>query len=425
MRSALQGTFVRRVATLLAGSAIAQALPILVAPLLTRLFGPGQMGQLGLYLAAATILGTVVTLRYENAMLLPQESADAASLLVLTVSASIGLSLMVGVVLLVAGESFRDRIGLGPLGALWVWIPIGAALLGIFQVLNAWQIRSQRFTRLAVAKVAQAAGMAAIQVVAGFARLGAVGLCVGQVAGQFLGVMVASRDLLRLDRSLLSSVRLSGMRRVAGQFRRFPAYSLPADLINVLANQLPLFLMGHYFGPIAVGFYALTQRVLAAPVAMVGNAVLDVFKERAAADFRERGDCRPLFRRTLRVLCFLALPPSLLLFAFGPDLFAWVFGREWREAGEYARLLAPMLLVRFVASPLSYVFYIAEKQSADLAWQACLLVVTTAAVILGGFRDSPRLGIGLFSAAYSVMYIVYLFMSYRFAKAPGPARGAV
>ncbi len=75
-----------------------------------------------------------------------------------------------------------------------------------------------------------------------------------------------------------------------------------------------------------VGFYALTQRVLAAPVAIIGNAVLDVFKERAAADFRESGSCRSLYRKTLAALAAMAVGPCSLLFALGPEMFAWVFG---------------------------------------------------------------------------------------------------
>ncbi|MCO5101262.1 MAG: lipopolysaccharide biosynthesis protein [Burkholderiaceae bacterium] len=419
----LRGVFVRRVATLLTGSVLAQGMPVLAAPLLTRMFAPEEMGLLGLFVAASTILGTVSTLRYENAILLPRQESDALALAVLGVGLSVCLSLVAAVALLGAGEPFRVLLGLQPLGSLWIWIPLGGAALGVFQVLNAWQVRSQRFKTLALAKVAQSTGVTAIQLGAGLVQFGAAGLCGGQVLGQLAGIAVLAGNLAR-DGFDWSRMRFETLLSGARRYRRFPVFSLPADLINVLVNQLPLFLMGYYFGPVFVGFYALTQRVLAAPVAMVGNAVLDVFKERAAADFRETGSCRELYRRTLGVLSAMAAAPSLLLFVFGPELFAWVFGEQWREAGHYARLLAPMLLVRFVASPLGYVFYIAQKQNVDLAWQACLLVVTAGSIVIGGLYDSPRLGIGLFSAAYASMYVVYLLLSYRFAGAGAPASEA-
>ncbi len=83
-----------------------------------------------------------------------------------------------------------------------------------------------------------------------------------------------------------------------------------------------------------------------------------------------------------------------------------------------------MLLVRFVASPLGYVFYIAQKQSVDLAWQVVLLITTVGSIVLGGLYASPLLGIGLFSAAYASMYVVYLLLSYRFASAGEPTSEA-
>ena len=48
----------------------------------------------------------------------------------------------------------------------------------------------------------------------------------------------------------------------------------------------------------------------------------------------------------MRFLIIVGILPALLLIIFGQELFAFVFGEEWREAGFYASILAPMAFLR-------------------------------------------------------------------------------
>ena len=53
--------------TLMAGGALAQALPLLLGPLLTRLYSPAQFGLYHLFMAVAANLAVVACARYEHA----------------------------------------------------------------------------------------------------------------------------------------------------------------------------------------------------------------------------------------------------------------------------------------------------------------------------------------------------------------------
>ena len=50
-----------------------------------------------------------------------------------------------------------------------------------------------------------------------------------------------------------------------------------------------------------------------------------------------------------------------MLLAWGPELFSWLFGERWHDAGQLARALAPYIALHFIASPLSV---------ATMAWGA-------------------------------------------------------
>src|SRR5262249_35589046 len=66
---------------LTAGTAIAQAVPILVSPLLTRLYTPSDFAQLSLFTALVTTVVMAVSGRYDMAMLLPRRETPARHLL--------------------------------------------------------------------------------------------------------------------------------------------------------------------------------------------------------------------------------------------------------------------------------------------------------------------------------------------------------
>jgi hypothetical protein len=75
-----------------------------------------------------------------------------------------------------------------------------------------------------------------------------------------------------------------------------------------------------------------------------------------------------------------------------------------------------MFLLRFVVGPLSYTLFIAERQRLDLALQALLLVFTAASLTIGLLTGSAKAGLVAFSAAYSVLYLVYLGTSWVLSK---------
>ncbi len=163
----------------------------------------------------------------------------------------------------------------------------------------------------------------------------------------------------------------------------------------------------------AAGLFALTQRVLSAPVALLAASVLEVFKRQSVIDFQAQGNCRDTYRYTFKVLVMLGLGPSLVLLLFSPQLFAWVFGENWRPAGELAQILAPLYFLNFIASPLSYVFFVAGKQKIDLVWQVALFCMTLCAF---GGPATLQQSVTWYATGYSLLYVVYLFMSWQYSQ---------
>ena len=190
-------------------------------------------------------------------------------------------------------------------------------------------------------------------------------------------------------------------------------FALPADAINAASGQLPLLLIAGRFGAETSGLFALTIRVLGAPIGLLGAAVLDVFKRSASCSYRDKGHCKNEYVRTFWVLLVGGVLLALGVNLVAERLFVVAFGEPWRQAGVIAIWLMPMFALRFVASPLSYVFYIAGKQQVDLVWQCALLAVTIASFMLtSSFEDAIK----LYAAGYGLLYVVYALLSYHYSK---------
>ena len=84
----------RATLTLLAGGALAQALPLLLGPWLTRLYSPDDWGRYALFSAVAANLGVIACGRYEYALPLAADDAQARDLMALCLHLLLAVTLL-------------------------------------------------------------------------------------------------------------------------------------------------------------------------------------------------------------------------------------------------------------------------------------------------------------------------------------------
>jgi O-antigen/teichoic acid export membrane protein len=409
-----QSGFWKNVVTVLLGATGAQVLPLLVAPLLTRMCTPADMGDFSVWLGIVAVGAIVATLRIDTVMVLERDVRQqrlcfsvvnwSATTLALT------LTLCAAVLCVLDLPVLHDMSWLELLT-----IGAGTWLTAIMQTTLAYAASHKLFGKAATAKVLQAATIAVSQAALLCAGLDDRALLAGQLIGLGAGLW-AARRLLAPPTARFRPALDAEQRRYLGRHQAFWRFSLPSSLLNTVVGQLPLFMIGIRHGAAAAGLFALTQRVLGAPVTLVAASVLEVFKRQAVQEFQALGNCRAVYRATFRGLLLLALPPSLILFLYSPELFGWLFGPGWRPAGELASILAPLCFLNFIASPLSYVFFIAGKQKMELGWQVALFVMTVAVFSAPLPLRQSVLG---YAIGRSLLYLVYLLMSWRCARNVG------
>jgi len=420
-----RSAYYKNVITVLAGATGAQALPMLVAPLLTRLCSPAEMGTFSVWLGVIAVTSIVATLRFEAAMVLDHGERQQGLCFRVVAWSATWLALA-----LTAGTIAARLLGLRALADMsWLeMLTIGAGtwLTATGQLVLSYAASHNLFGAAAKTKIVQAGTIALSQLALLYAGLDSAGLLLGQLIGLCTG-LAAARWLLTPPMARFAVTLDREQRAYLARHRAFWRYSLPSSLLNAVVSQLPLFMIGMHHGVWAAGLFALTQRVLSAPISLIASSVLEVFKRQAVVEFQTVGNCRACYRATFRTLLLLALGPSLILFLFSPQLFSWIFGAEWRPAGELARILAPLYFLNFLASPLSYVFSVVGRQKMELRWQVALFAMTLSVFLAPLSLQHSLLA---YAVGRSGLYVLYLCMSYwcatseRAPQAP-PARYAV
>ena len=189
---------------------------------------------------------------------------------------------------------------------------------------------------------------------------------------------------------------------------------MPSTLANSLAVNLTSILISAMYTISGVGFYSLANRILGMPGTLIGKSVSNVYYKEAHDQRKKFGHAKEVFVSTLKKLLLIAIPMTITIFLLAEWLFAFVFGEEWRIAGQYAKIIMPLVGIRFVLAPISVSLSVFERQKISLFWQLGLLFLSL--VIFG---TTWHLGwdiesfLILMTSVLSGYYLFFIFILYR------------
>ena len=397
------------------GTSIAQAIPIAISPLLTRIYTPNDFGVYALFISIAAIFGSIANARYEMAIMLPHKDEDALNIAALGILISTILSCALLVIVVLFNSSIATLIGNNDIGFWLYFVPLSVWSIGLFNVLKYFNSRKKNYKDIATANIYKSLATATIQLSLGLLKPGAAGL----ISGQLVSGIVANTKLLRnlfVNINIKKIVTIKKMKKMAVEYINFPKFSLWAVLANTLSSNLVNILISVYFSVTTLGFYSLVRRVLGIPTSLLGNSMGQVFFQEASIEYKETGTIIKSFKSTLKKLCLISIIPFAVLYVMVADLFVLVFGEEWMIAGEYAEIFIPLFFVMFIVSPLSLANLINKKNKEIMLWQFGLLIISVAIIVycnyLGfSFNEMAVYMVGLLCIYYLwLLVITYIYV---------------
>jgi len=397
--------FIKNTVVMAGGTAGSQLLLLAATPIITRLYTPQDFGVLAIYIGLLSLFCVIASFRYEMAIPIAEKDDEAIDLVFLSLI-FVGITVLLSCILIgIFGEEISIFLKVPILEKLLWFLPLGIFFVSTYQIFNRYALRKKLFKSIAITRVSQSVTILTIQLLA--YKLGAISLLIAQSCGQGVGSFT-------LSKGVLAQLKLSSKKKiisVAKKYCRFPLYSSWAGLLNTSGTQLPPLAFASLFSPQVAGYYALAFGLVTAPISLLANAIGSVFLSDAASAWRN-GSLGAKINLIHDKLANVAMPIVITLFFVMPDMFTWIFGAQWTNAGYFAQWMLLWIYLVFVTSPLSTTYEVIGKQVEYLIFQLSLFTVRLCSILYGAYINDLKYTIVIFSLSSAFCWLIFLLRMY-------------
>ena len=305
-------------------------------PVLTRLYSVADFGAYGIALAIVSILSTVANLRLDQALLVADEQ-DKKSLIFEGAVFSTAIAVISGIVI-------SAILNVEMAGA----VATGVLANTLIQSLYNYQFSAHKEYFCAGLNIFRSAIVVAVQLSLPFV------MQISLVNSYNLSsIIMIVAVLLYLLKHQLYQVSWQAFKH----YKDFIYANTPHALLNSFSHNLPYYVVSHFVGVQAMGFYAIVERTLRVPINLISQTLRQFFIRK----FKDAHSGKNALRASV-LLSLVSLPLFALVFVLPESLYLWVFGSEWVGISSYFQILALGYWAIF-CNPPSSAFLIAQRNS--------------------------------------------------------------
>jgi lipopolysaccharide exporter len=409
--------FSKNVLTLISGTTVAQVISIGIAPILSRIYSIEEFAMFGTFSGIIGMVSLLIGARYEGAILLPKKESDAANLLVLSLVLNVLISLFFFLFVLLLSFFIANSNTDKELFNWFYFAPIFTMFTGFAQSMNNWYNRKRKYNKIVVYRITNSATNSISSLALG--KIGVISN--GLILSLLISVIVSTAVFFNgLKNDFLEFKKAISYHRIislATEYKRFPLTNSFQSLSDAFQINGIIYFVYYYFGKIFTGVFSMAIRVLLVPMNFAGAAMAQVFYQQASDTFNEKGDLQGLIKSTISKSILITIPVFITLLFFGPQIFAFVLGEKWREAGDYARILSPWVLLDFVRAPLSQIPIIIGRQKRLLGISILSNAIVFFSMLYSGIvLKEMKMGLYMLSIFQTLFIIGIIVWIYKIAS---------
>jgi len=318
-------------------SLLAGAIMTFIAlPVLTRLYSVADFGAYGIALAIVSVLSTVANLRLDQALLVADEQ-DKKSLIFEGAVFSTGIAILSGIVI-----SFILNVEMAAA------VTTGVLANTLIQSLYNYQFSAHKEYFCAGLNIFRSAIVVAIQL--SLPLVMQISLVNSYNVSSIIMIVAV---LIYLLKHQLYQVSWQAFKH----YKDFIYANTPHALLNSFSHNLPYYVVSHFVGVQAMGFYAIVERTLRVPINLISQTLRQFFIRK----FKDANSSQNALKASV-LLSLVSLPLFALVFILPESLYLWVFGSEWVGISSYFQILALGYWAVF-CNPPSSAYLIAKRNS--------------------------------------------------------------
>lgn len=401
--------FFKHAFTMMRGIVLAQAIPIVLLPLISRLYSPDDYGLFASVLSVATFLSVAFGFRLEMAVVLPKDDKEALRVASTTATLIIGLSSVA-----IAGFVLINSVLSNPMPWLYLAAPFLGGVAAFMQLCIFMANRERDYAAISTGIMGNQLSNALSAIALGFLKTRLWGLLIARHLGQLANIGRLSQHARQICRQGLASLKT--IRSVISDYRKFPLYTLPYSLIGSLSREFLVLVLVAFHAPSAAGLYAMARSVLLVPSNLLAASMSQVFYKECI----EHGTDKHFQCFTYR-LFLITGAMGAMGFAFvalwNADLFALVLGDRWAYTGPYAILMAPVGLLAAMTSWPERIFEVRGKQNWSFYLQVVLDgIMILIVMIMLVYGATPLQAVAIYAGFMSVYYLLYMGLVFRLSN---------
>lgn len=393
-RNILNSSSIRNSFLLMIGTGISQFIPVLFSPFLTRIYSPSNFGDLAIFMAFSLIIGMGASGMYEYAIVLPESDEDAQNIIKLITVLSASVSLLTGGIFY--GASWFIKVE-----NFYFLLPFSIFFTACYNVISYWYNRMKKYKTLNFIRIFQS-----VLIIGGSFIF--YTLKNGLIYGYVLGGLFCFILFLFNFFPYLRKINFLKIRDLAIEYKKFPTLILPSSLMNTVSSYAPVFFIKKFYTSSQLGSFSMSNRVLTAPISVISTAIGQVYFKNLSDYYNEkRYDLiKKTFLQSTYILCLISISIFLPLFFFGEDLAIIVFGKGWKEAGEFIEIIALASMMKFIVSPLSTVLIVKKELNKVARWQTIYFFTSMTIFFIGCFFSIKTL-LWLYVIHETILYAIY------------------
>lgn len=318
---------------------IGAIMTFIALPVLTRLYSVRDFGEYGIALAVVSVLSTVANLRLDQALLIAEEQ-EKKSLIFEGTIFSLILTLISGLVL-----SFIFHFD------MVAAICSGVLVNTLIQSLYNYKFAAHAEYFCARLNIFRSLIVIAVQL--SLPLLMRIALIDSYMISSVIMIIAVLSYILKNQLYQVSW-------QVFKNYKDFIYSNTPHALLNSFSHNLPYYMVSHFIGVQAMGFYAIVERTLRVPINLISQTLRQFFIRL----FKNTQTNKPALKSSV-LLSVVSLPLFAIFFVIPESLYLWIFGKEWVGISQYFQILALGYWAIF-CNPPSSAYLVARRNSKAL-----------------------------------------------------------
>ncbi|AUC86447.1 hypothetical protein CW731_14675 [Polaribacter sp. ALD11] len=348
--------------TLTIGSAFSLVINILALLVFSRIYSKEQFGDYAILISVVSILSILGTFRLEHLIVLQKTSIEAAYLsrvCIRIIKFFSLITLFLSLLFFVLSIPFFNQHPF-----MWLLLPVSIFSLSHIMIFLSWNNKIKNYKLISNYKILQSLIVTISGVLLGF-FFNDFGLVFSYVFGLIVSFLFFNINYKKATRKFyFNSINNTDVKNVFKENKVYVKNSFGLEFFNTISKYIPNFILNAYYGSAIVGVYDMALKILHIPKNIISTNIGELYYQKASVFYHKSPKkFSNLSIKTFFILFAFSVVCYLPFILFGEDLFVFALGVKWTMSGKLSEIIAFWILLLFITSPVSYIFYIKKKLS--------------------------------------------------------------